>query len=168
MNITRVCQDCGSFEAMDFHLAEFNIARLTHPLDAAETAEFVAALDPINAIAEATPGFVWRLTDDEGQSSTYVTVEEIDDPLTIVNYSIWTDLESLKHFVVRSGHGAYLRRRKEWFDAPTGPTTVCWWIPAGTIPSVKEANVRLTELREQGPSERGWPMNRPMPKPDPA
>jgi hypothetical protein len=148
-----------------FQLAEFNIARLTHPLDDAESAEFVAALEPVNAIAEATPGFVWRLKDDDGQSSTYVTMPEIDDPLTIVNYSIWADLESLQHFVTRSGHGAYLRRRRDWFEPTDGPSTVCWWIPAGTIPDLSDAHRRLVHLRDNGPSETGWPLNSPMPAP---
>ncbi len=97
--------------AVDYHLAELNIARLRRPLDAVETAEFIAALDPVNALAEATPGFVWRLTDDDGQSSSYVTVAAIDDPLVIVNYSLWRDYESFKHFVYKSGHASYLRRR---------------------------------------------------------
>jgi hypothetical protein len=148
-----------------FQLAEFNIARLTHPLDDAESAEFVAALEPVNAIAEATPGFVWRLKDDDGQSSTYVTMAEIDDPLTIVNYSIWADLESLQHFVTRSGHGAYLRRRRDWFEPADGPSTVCWWIPAGTIPDLSDAHRRLVHLGDNGRSEIGWPVNNPMPAP---
>jgi Domain of unknown function (DUF3291) len=149
-----------------FHLAEFNIARLTHPLDSAEATEFVAALEPVNAIAEATPGFVWRLTDVSGASASYVAVPGIDDPQVIVNYSIWTNVESLQHFVYRSGHSAYLRRRREWFDASALPAIVCWWIPAGAIPPVDEAYERLLHMREHGPSERGWPPSQPFPAPN--
>lgn len=145
------------------HLAEFNIARLTHPLDDVESAEFVAALDPINALAEATPGFIWRLKDDEGQSSSYVTMPEIDNPLVIVNFSVWADLESLQHFVNKSGHGSYLRRRRDWFEPSNGPSTVCWWIPADTIPDLSDAYRRLIHLAENGPSETGWPLNKPIP-----
>ncbi|MDY7106863.1 MAG: DUF3291 domain-containing protein [Actinomycetota bacterium] len=148
-----------------FHLAELNVARLTRPLDDAENAEFVAALGPINAIAEATPGFVWRLTDDDGQSSTYVTIPEIDDPLVIANYSIWRDVDSLRHYVYRSGHASYLRRRRDWFERPSAATTVCWWTPEGTIPGVAEAYRRLERLRRDGPSADGWPLNRPHPAP---
>ena len=151
---------------MPHHLAEFNIARLAHPLDALENAEFVAALDPINAIAEATPGFIWRLKDEEGASSSYVRIPEIDDPLVIVNYSVWADLESLRHFVTRSGHGAYLRRRRDWFETGSEPSTVCWWTPAGQIPSVAEAYRRLLGLRTSGPTPEGWPMNKPFAAPD--
>jgi hypothetical protein len=149
----------------DHQLAEFNIARLLHSLDDAETAEFVAALEPINAIAEATPGFVWRLQDDDGQSSSYVRLPGKDDPLVIVNYSIWADLDSLQHFVNRTGHASYLRRRRDWFEPADGPSTVCWWIPAGTIPDLSDAHARLLHLRKNGPSENGWLLNKPIDAP---
>lgn len=151
-----------------FHLAELNVARLRRPLDAPENAEFVAALEPINALAEATAGFVWRLTDDDGQSSSYVTLPEIGDPLVIVNYTIWQDLTSLRHFVRRSGHGMYLRRRREWFERPAAATTVCWWTPAGTIPGAGDAYRRLEQLRRHGPSVDGWPIDQPHAAPVPA
>lgn len=147
------------------HLAEFNIATLHQPLDAEENAEFVAALDPINALAEATPGFIWRLQDDEGASASYVAVDGIDNELTIVNMSVWADLESLRHFITRSGHATYLRRRSEWFEKPSAPTTVCWWIDEGTTPTAEEGFQRLQELTANGPSERGWPLHKPHPKP---
>lgn len=137
------------------------MARLLRPLDDAVSAEFVATLEPISALAEASKGFVWRLKDEEGQSSTYVTIDEIADPLLIINYSIWEDHESLKHFVYASGHGSYLRRRTEWFDRPTQATTVCWWIPAGSIPPVEEGYSRLLQMRENGPSVEGWSLTRP-------
>lgn len=150
---------------MTYHLVELNIARITQPLDSEESAEFVAALGPINELAEATPGFVWRLTDEDGQSSSYVPLEGVDDDQVIVNYSIWEDMESLRHFMFKSGHAIYMRRRREWFDAHTETDTVCWWAPAGTIPPLGEAYERLLHLREHGPSERGWELNRPMDPP---
>jgi len=128
-------------------------------------AEFVAALGPINALAEASPGFVWRLTDEDGQSSSYVEVDGIDDPLLIVNYSIWEDLEDLKHFIHKSGHIAYLRRRQEWFEHTEEATSVAWWIPAGTIPDASEAHKRLLHLREHGPTPTGWPLTKAEPRP---
>ena len=150
---------------MEYHLAELNVARLRHPLDADETAEFVAALEPMNAIAEATPGFIWRLIDDDGQSSSFVSVPAIGDPLVIVNCSVWRDLESLKHYVYKSGHASYLHRRREWFARLKEASTVCWWTPAGAIPDVADAYTRLEQLRAHGPSEQGWPLNRPFPAP---
>jgi uncharacterized protein DUF3291 len=149
----------------DINLAQYNIGRIRKPLDHPDVAEFIAALDPINALAEGSPGFIWRLQDAEGQSSSYVEVEGIDDPLLIVNYSIWNDLESLRHFIHKSGHIAYLRRRLEWFEHSGEATSVAWWLPHGTIPEVEEAQGRLLHLREHGPTATGWPLTKPWPRP---
>ncbi len=147
------------------HLAQMNVGRLVRPLDDEANAEFVAALGPINAIAESTPGFVWRLTDDDGNSSSYVRLPGVDDERTVVNYSVWETIESLEHFMYKSGHMTYLRRRGEWFEKATEEMTVCWWHPAGVIPTVDEGYERLLGLRADGPSERGWLMKRPWPHP---
>lgn len=150
---------------MTNHVAQLNVARLLNPLDHERTAAFVAALGPINELAESSEGFVWRLTDDEGASSSYVSVEGIDDPLMIVNYSIWEDVDSLRQFVYRTVHTDYMRRRREWFERPIEAYSVCWWIPAGSVPSVADAYARLHHLRAHGPSETGWSLNRPLPPP---
>lgn len=152
------------FMASDTHLAQYNIGLIRQPLDHPDVAEFIAALGPINELAENSPGFVWRLTDEDGQSSSFVEVDGIDDALLIVNYSIWEDLDTLKHFVHKSGHIAYLRRRQEWFEHTEEATSVAWWIPAGTIPEVSEAHQRLLHLREHGPTATGWPLTKPMPR----
>jgi hypothetical protein len=145
-----------------FHVAQLNIGRLHHPLESPETAEFHRAIGPINALAESSPGFVWRLVDDEGRSSSYVRMPGEDDPLEIVNMSVWEDLESLKHFMYRSGHAMYLRRRREWFVHSDVPTSVCWWIPAGELPDLVDAQRRLLHLREHGPTEFAWPVHHPI------
>lgn len=150
---------------MSFHLAQLNIGRLHRPLDDHENAEFVAGLDHVNAIAESSTGFIWRLKDEDGLSSSYVRLPGEDDPLLIVNYSIWEDLDPLRHFIYRSGHSGYLRRRREWFEKPTEPTTVLWWIPAETVPSLAAAYDRLKELRTNGPTERAWTLGKTFPPP---
>jgi heme-degrading monooxygenase HmoA len=147
----------------EFHFAELNIARLHRRLDEPENAEFVAALDAVNLIAERTPGFVWRLQGEGGASSSYVTA--YDDPLLIVNLTVWEDVESLRHFTNKSGHGAYLRRRREWFEAPTQPHMVCWWSPVGALPTVADATRRLELLRVDGPSADGFLFTDPLPTP---
>ena len=152
---------------MDHHLAQCNIGRVLKPLDDTEMSEFVAALEPINAIAESSPGFVWRLTDDDGKSSSYVDIPGSDDPLVLINYSIWEDLESLKHFVNKSGHIAYLRRRREWFEKLDVPTSAAWWVEAGSIPDVGEAYRRVIHLQENGPTEESFPLTKPWPAPAP-
>jgi Domain of unknown function (DUF3291) len=134
-----------------YHLAQLNIARLKHPLTDPRMSEFVAVLEPINAIAEVTPGFVWRLKDDAGRSATYAEHPFPADIL--VNYTIWENLDSFKHFTYQSGHGAYFRRRLEWFMPMDGPSTVMWWIPAGTTPPLTEAKARYDYLALHGSSQ---------------
>lgn len=149
----------------DHQLAQLNLGLFRAPLDDTEMAEFAAALEPINAIAEASPGFVWRLKDDAGASSSFVDVPGRVDPLWAPNMSVWEDLESLKHFMYKSGHSSYLRRRTEWFQKPDTPINVLWWIPAGEIPTLADAVRRLDQLTENGPSEQGWSLTKPFPRP---
>ena len=145
-----------SADANGFHLAEFNIARLTSPLDSPENTEFASVLEAVNQIAEVSNGGVWRLKSDDERSASYVQV--CDDPQLIVNYTIWTDLDSLRHFTYRSGHGAYFRRRREWFEEGSSKI-VCWWVPAGGIPSVEEALRRMKLLEESGPSVEAFTLS---------
>lgn len=145
-----------------FHLAEYNIARLRAPLDAVENAEFASVLEAVNQIAEVSPGFVWRLKSDDDLSASYVQV--YDDPNLIVNYSIWTDMDSLRHFTYRSGHGAYFRRRREWFEEGSSKI-VCWWVPAGEVPGVHEALRRLEMLEKNGPSAAAFTFTESFPPP---
>ena len=151
-----------------YHLAQLNLGLFQAPLDSDEMAEFRLALEPINAIAESTPGFVWRLTDDDGASSSFVEVPGREsDPLWAPNMSVWESLEVLRHFMYRSGHASYLRRRREWFQKPPGAINVLWWIPAGEIPTLDDAVRRLAHLEEHGPSQVGWPLTAPLEAPGP-
>lgn len=147
------------------HLAQLNLGLFRAPLDDPAMAEFAAALDPINAIAESSPGFVWRLTTEDGGSSSHVEVPGRSGTLWAPNLSVWEDLESLRHFMYKSGHASYLRRRNEWFQRPDHPINVLWWLPAGEIPTLADAVRRLDHLTEHGPSEIGWPLTAPMPPP---
>lgn len=134
-----------------FQLAQLNIARLAAPLDSAQLADFVAGLEPVNAAAEAAPGFVWRLKDDAADNATSFSI--YDDPMIIVNLSVWADHQSLWDFVYDDDHRAILRRRREFFERMTPAYTVLWWVPAGHEPTVAEARERLDQLRAHGPSE---------------
>ncbi|MGH1492773.1 MAG: DUF3291 domain-containing protein [Acidimicrobiales bacterium] len=149
----------------DYQLAQINIGKLHHPLEAPETAEFTNALDPINELAESSPGFIWRLKDEDGGSSSYVSVPGHEDPMDIVNFSIWQDLDSLKNFMYKTDHVGFLRRRTEWFVPPEQVVTALWWIPAGTVPSILEAYDRLDHLRQNGASDHAWPLTQPFPPP---
>lgn len=143
----------------DHHLAQLNVGRLRRPLDALESAGFVDGLKPINALADAAPGFVWRLTDEGGQDATSIHPNDDDD--MIVNLSVWESRQALWDFTYRSDHLEYVRRRREWFQRPTEPIMVLWWVSAGHIPSVEEALARLTRLREAGPSPEAFTFRQP-------
>ncbi len=147
----------------DWQLAQLNVARLRQPLDHPDTAEFVAALDPVNELAESSPGFVWRLTDESGQSSSYVRAD--DDPLVIVNLSVWRSPDDLYDFVFRTAHTAFLRRRREWFERMAEAFLVCWWVPAGHEPSIDEALDRLALLRRDGVSDDAFTLRDRRPAP---
>jgi len=149
-----------------FHLAQLNLGFFVAPLDDEQMDEFRLALDPINALAEATPGFVWRLKDDDGGSSSYVQVPGADDPLVAPNMSVWESLDALQHSMYRSGHSSYLRRRREWFQKPEGLINVLWWIPAGQIPTLEDAVRRLRHLEANGPSQEGFGLTKPLDPPD--
>src|SRR4249919_359560 len=116
-------------------LAQVNVGRLRAPMDSPRIAAFAAALDPINALAEASPGFVWRFQTEDGNATA---VRPYDDDLVLINLSVWTSVEALTDFVFRSHHTSYLRRRSEWFDRLTDAYVALWWVPAGHEPSVEE------------------------------
>jgi hypothetical protein len=133
-----------------YHLAQLNIGLLRAPLDSPQLAHFVAQLDPINALADAAPGFVWRLTDEDGNDAT--GTRPYDDDMVIVNFSVWTSTEALWDYAYRSAHLDVMRRRREFFHRMLEPYLVLWWVPAGELPSLAEAMDRLAHLRAHGPS----------------
>lgn len=152
----RVCND----RDVDWHLAQLNIARLRAPLDDPATQDFVDALDEINALAEASPGFVWRLQTDDGNATS---IKAFDDELMITNMSTWESIQALSDFAYRSGHVDYLRRKREWFDAIASSRLVLWWVPAGAQPTVADAIERLGELDALGSSDRAFTFAKPFP-----
>jgi hypothetical protein len=103
----------------------------------------------VNALAEASPGYVWRLQDDSGNATS---IKAFDDDLMILNLTVWESVEALADFVYRTGHVEYLRRRREWFEVATEPITCLWWIPEGALPTVDDALARLEHLRAHGPT----------------
>lgn len=148
-----------------WHLAQLNLGVFTAPLDTPEMQEFANALDRINAIADASPGFVWRLTDADGGPSSNVEVPGADDPLLASNLSVWTGIDALRDFMYRTDHARYLRRRDEWFERDRQPMTVGWWIRAGTLPTLEDALQRLDQLRTDGPSDQAFPLRTTVPDP---
>ena len=144
------------------HLAQVNIGRILAPMDSPVMAEFKANLDPINALAEAAPGFIWRLQSDSGNATDLVYSE---DPFELVNMSVWESMESLRGYAYKSHHLEFFKRRAEWFEKATQPTYALWWIQAGHIPTVSEAKDRLNHYRKQGATQYSFSFSQPFPKP---
>ena len=135
------------------HLAQFNVARLAAPVDSPQMAGFVALLDPINELAENSPGFVWRYTVD-GENNAFSDRSLGEDEA--VNLSVWELCEALWDFAYRSRHLDVMRQRREWFKPHSRADLVLWWVPAGTIPTVAEALERLLLLEAEGPSPQAF------------
>jgi hypothetical protein len=131
------------------HLAQLNVGRLRAPMVDPMIDDFRENLDPVNALAEASPGFVWRLQDEAGNATG---IKPYGDDLEIVNLTVWESIDALADFTYRTGHVDFLRRRREFFEAPTQPILCLWWLPEGTIPTVEDAIARLEHLRAHGPT----------------
>jgi hypothetical protein len=141
--------------ATTLHLAQLNIGRIRYPLDDPYMADFVNNLDRVNAIAEHTPGFIWRLQDDSGNATA---IHAFDDPRMLLNMSVWESVEALERFVWQTVHKRIYGRRPEWFEPLDRPHFVMWWVPAGHRPDLAEAKGRLEYLWAHGPSDYafGW------------
>ena len=135
------------------HLAQVNVARLLAPVDSPQIADFVAGLDTINALAERSPGFVWRLQDDAGDATS---IRVFDDEMIMINLSVWESPDALKGFVYRTDHRDYFMRRSEWFEQLDQPYAALWWVPSGHRPTTTEAVERLERLRSDGPTEHAF------------
>ena len=136
-----------------WHLAQINIGRLRAPIDAPEIADFANNLDPINALAEASPGFVWRLQDESGNATG---IRFDPDPLLALNMSVWESIESLEAFVRKTAHADFFKRRREWFERMGEAYMTLWWIEAGHLPSIEEGVERLDHLRTHGPTAHAF------------
>lgn len=144
-----------------FELAQVNFGRLRAPLDTPMLKGFVDNLDRINALADSAPGFIWRLV---GEGDDATDLSPPDDPLLIVNMSVWVDIPHLGAFVYRSAHAAMLRRREEWFE-PMEVFQALWWTPAGHRPTVDEARAKLALLAANGPTQDAFTFRSPFPPP---
>jgi len=145
-----------------FQLAQVNIARAVDTLDSDIMRGFVDQLDNINALADRSPGFVWRLQTEEGDATS---IDAFGDPRVIVNMSVWASLQALKDYVYTGEHLAVLKERKRWFEKISGPGLALWWLPAGTIPTIDDAKGALAALRTHGPSARAFTFACPFPAP---
>jgi hypothetical protein len=146
-----------------YHLAQINVGRARGPMDTDVMAGFAAQLKPINAIADQAPGFVWRL---QGESGDATSILPYEDRAIMINMSVWESVESLRNFVYHSGHLSVMRDRAKWFNRMTEAYLALWWIPAGHIPTIAEAQERLELRKKFGDSPRAFSLAKTFPPPD--
>ena len=145
---------------MSAHLAQVNIGRIRGPIDGPVMKEFVDALDEINALAEQSPGFVWRFQTPEGNATS---VQPYEDPTILINLSVWDSVETLKAYVYGSQHAQYMARRAAWFEKLASVHFALWWIPAGTLPSLDDAKQRLDHRQTRGDTPYAFSFKHPFP-----
>ena len=152
---------------MEFVLAQVNIGRLRGPVDSPQLAGFMAALDPVNALADAAPGFVWRLQTEDGNATAVRAFEwdQAGSAGVILNMSVWESVEALAAFVYSEQHRQVLRRRREWFERMEEAYLALWWIPRGQIPTTGDAEDRIRHLRAHGPTARAFTLRVHFPPP---
>ena len=148
-----------------YELAQLNIGIIKGPMDSPLMADFANNLARINALAECSPGFIWRLQTEQGDATA---IRAFDDENLLVNMSVWRDVASLDQYVYRSEHVELMRRRREWFEKMDQAFFVLWWIPKGHIPSIDEAIAKLALLRNQGSTEQAFTFRQRFPSPDEA
>ena len=145
-----------------YQLAQLNIASMKAPLDSPELKDFVDNLDRINALAESSPGFAWRL---KGDGNDATSLRPLGDNV-LVNMSVWRDVEALKAYVYGTAHSQIMRRRREWFTRMKEAYLALWWVPAGHEPTVAEAVAKLEHLRKHGPSAEAFTFGEAFAAPD--
>jgi hypothetical protein len=148
---------------VNWHLAQVNIGRFRRPTDHPDNADFMGNLDRVNAIAEASPGFIWRL---KGEGNDATDLRAFADPMVAINMSVWESVEALAAFAYRNmDHRSIMRRRREWFDEMQ-VYMVLWWIPAGALPTLDDARSKLELLERLGPTADAFTFREPFPAPD--
>jgi hypothetical protein len=145
-----------------FHLAQINIGRIVAPTDSPVLTEFMDNLDRINALAEAQDGFIWRLV---GEGNDATDIQAFDDPMMLLNMSVWETPEQLAAFVYRTAHRDFMRRRRDWFQ-PMETYMALWWVPAGHRPTPAEGIARVDLLAKMGPTPEAFTFRQPFPAPD--
>lgn len=145
-----------------WHLAQYNLARLRAPLTDALLADFVSEIDRVNHLGDASPGFVWRHQTEDGNSTS---VRPRADDAIIINFTVWESVETLFEFTYHSGHVEVYRKRRKWFEDVDWAYAVLWWVPAGHIPTIAEAEERLLHLDAHGPSPHAFTFKQRFPAP---
>lgn len=148
--------------AQAYHLAQVNVGRFRKPVEDPANADFMNALDHVNALAEASAGFIWRL---KGEGNNATDLKPYDDPNMAINMSVWESVEALGAFVYRNmDHRGVMRRRREWFEEMPVYMAL-WWVPVGHAPTVAEAKAKLALLELRGPTAEVFTFRQPFAAP---
>lgn len=147
----------------DWHLAQINIGRMRGDKGDPQVQEFYDALDAINALADAAPGFVWRLQDEAGDATSF---QPTPDPRLLLNMSVWESAEALFEFVYRSAHTPVMAQRRNWFERYDGVYQALWWIEAGYIPTIYEGYAHLWMIERFGPTPHAFTFKTQFPHPE--
>lgn len=148
-----------------WQLAQVNVGRMRGQRGDPQVAGFYAELDAINAIADQSPGFVWRL---QGDGNDATDLRPTPDPLFLINMSVWRDAETLFDYVYRTSHSKVMSGRREWFERPAGAYQALWWVPADHQPAIEEALSKLWLIDRFGPSPQAFTFKQRFPAPDEA
>ena len=141
------------------HVAHANVARMRAPMGSAAMEAFARAVEPVNLLAERSPGFVWRFRDEDDPEAVRRVFGAED---LLLNLSVWETVDALREFTYASGHAHYVKHRKTWFSAPDGPRYVLWWVAAGHVPSPEESRDRLDHLGACGPTPEAFTFTHPF------
>ena len=139
------------------YLAQFNIIKLKAELDSPIIKEFRDFLAPVNALAEESSGFIWRLKDEGGDNATDIETP-YEDKLIFVNMSVWKDYEYLKEYTYKTVHSYFLKNRKKWSDELAGHQAVMWYVAKDHIPTITEAKEKLDLLNQNGSGPNAFSM----------
>ena len=145
--------------APNHNVAQLNIGVLCHPIDDPRTAGFAQNTDAVNAVAERSAGFIWRLVDEEAALHDEGISLFDGNPNAICTLSLWSSAEDLESFVLRTIHGSFLKRRAEWFIEQDHKTYVIWPVAAGQRPTIREGLDRLADLEASGANEGAYDFN---------
>jgi len=146
-----------------YHLAQINIAKAKEELTSSTMEGFVARLDEINALADGSDGFIWRLQTEDGDATA---LRVFDDPMLIINMSVWRDAEALKNFVYKTTHVELLKDRSAWFDKIREAHQALWWIAEGDVPTLEQGKEKLIQIQSEGSGEQAFTFANIYPHPD--
>jgi Domain of unknown function (DUF3291) len=156
---TMTVEKVNLLSQQDYYLAQINIALMKAPIEDPVMAEFAAALNEVNAVADRSPGFVWRLQTSSGNATN---IRAYSDSRMLVNLSVWRSIEQLKAYVYNSLHGDFFVRRRQWFEKYQGEHFAMWWIPSGYLPTVEEGKAKLDYLALHGDSPECFTFAKPF------